>query len=127
MKISYTRSYAIGPFLQEKIGIEDEIDLDIFTDDGKIMIAFQRLKELTDMANQKINTGLQFSNEGIEHLGPLPVVQREKPIDAVAAVIADIETVKELKVLESYKFIAKTNEKVQEAYDKKLQSLQNQQ
>ena len=57
----------------------------------------------------------------------LPDIQQKKePVEnRVSAIIRDIGTCRELVVLESYRLIAKQDEKIQEAYDKKLKELNN--
>lgn len=55
-----------------------------------------------------------------------PVIAAEKPLpedQRIASLIADIYSCQELKVLESYKLIVKTNQSLQEAYDQMLKKL----
>jgi len=47
------------------------------------------------------------------------------PKDRQAAIIQDISTCPDLKTLEAYRLIAKNNQPIQEAYDKKFEQLQN--
>lgn len=49
----------------------------------------------------------------------------ESRLSATQSIINDINTCKELKVLESYRLIAKSNQEIQEAYDNKLNLLNN--
>jgi hypothetical protein len=49
----------------------------------------------------------------------------ESRLSATQSIINDINTCKEVKVLESYRLIAKSNPEIQTAYDNKLKLLNN--
>jgi hypothetical protein len=59
--------------------------------------------------------------------GFIPVISNDKePEDKrIAALIADIYSCTEIKVLESYRIMAKSKPELQAAYDQHLESLQN--
>jgi vacuolar-type H+-ATPase subunit H len=50
-------------------------------------------------------------------------IVKEQPLSRTEAIIKDISSVTELKVLESYKLIAAKDPLIQEAYDNKLNQL----
>jgi hypothetical protein len=57
------------------------------------------------------------------HPEAMPVHQVEKPLGTVEALIKDIESCREIKVLESYRIIASTKPELKTAYDNRLKEL----
>ena len=53
------------------------------------------------------------------------IAPEESRLSATQSIINDINTCKEVKVLESYRLIAKSNHEIQTAYDNKLKLLNN--
>ncbi len=53
------------------------------------------------------------------------IAPEESRLSATQSIINDINTCKEVKVLESYRLIAKSNIEIQTAYDNKLKLLNN--
>ena len=53
------------------------------------------------------------------------IAPEESRLSATQSIINDINTCKEVKVLESYRLIAKSNSEIQTAYDNKLKLLNN--
>jgi hypothetical protein len=58
-------------------------------------------------------------------LGVVAEIQTERSGDTLAALIADIYTCTELKVLEGYRLLAKTRPELQAAYDMQIKKLSN--
>jgi hypothetical protein len=112
-KVNYTKSYVIGPFLQEKIGFEASIDGD---SPEKVLSS---LREMADEWHKANNPGLEIS------VNPeaLQEIQEQKPRNTVSFLIEDIKSCTELKVLESYRILAKTKPELQAAYDEMLEKL----
>lgn len=117
-KINYQRAYVTGPFLQDKMGMEISID----TDRGETPdAAYSWAKEIMDNWHKTNNPHL----EGTTITDVPEEVDTTRPADAKEALIADIASCKEVKVLESYRLLAKTNPEFQVAYDKKMEELVN--
>lgn len=120
-KINYQRAYVTGPFLQDKLGIEISID----TDRGETPeAAYSWGKEIMDNWHKQNNPHL----EGItitDAPGPPREIQIEKTPEQqrIADLIKDINSCKEVKVLESYRFIAKQTDELMAAYDNKMNEL----
>ncbi len=123
--ISYQKSFVIGPYLQEKIGVEVEIsETDSPTE------VFLNAKTQVEEWHRSTNPGLYMTNAitgevvygtGAEPRTPAPLIN--EPRTTVDYLISDVNSCDSLKVLETYKFIAKSNPAIQEAYDKKLKEL----
>jgi uncharacterized Ntn-hydrolase superfamily protein len=100
----YSQTYPIGQTGQfQKIWVEYELDE---TDDPRQEL--YRCKKI-------VNDFFFESNKAAEK--QQQVVKEEPPQSQEAKIIADIYTVKDLKVLESYKIIAKKYPAIQAAYD----------
>jgi hypothetical protein len=129
--ISFQKTIPTGPYMNEKLGVDIELSEGEHPEE-----AFTHAKELIDKWHKDNNPHLYadkpespFGNSysSAPFIPPLPEVQVEKPIqDRTQALIADINSCKEIKVLESYKLIARSNPDLKAAYDLKYESLQNQ-
>jgi hypothetical protein len=119
MKISYQRSYSIGPFLQEKIGFEIELD----TPDPVKEVEF--LKNMCDEANRRLNPNYPSPNESpqLSESQPIKEVQIDREIGVKAE---DILSCKDKNTLLSYRFLLKTDE-LRNAYGKRMEEIENQQ
>lgn len=119
-KVFYQKSFAIGPYLQEKIGIEIQLD-ENDNEDEAIKLAKATIEgwksDTTSFMMMNIDTGLR---EVVE-------VSKMNEDQRIAAIISDIYSCKELKVLESYRLMVKSNPQLQEAYDQQFKKLQNNQ
>lgn len=118
--VSYQKAFNIGPFLQEKIGLEIEID-----DTESAESALSTAKEIAESWHKANNPQLEGMTitEVLPHPSGIidePLVPREQRI---AALIADINSCCEVKVLESYRLMAKVNDQLQAAYDNKMKEL----
>ena len=109
--VGYSQTYPIGLSGQfQKIWVEFELDE---TDDPRTEL--YRCRKI-------VNDFFHESNKAAEkQLSPV----KEEPQSQEAKIIADIYTVKDLKVLESYKIIAKKYPAIQAAYDQKQKELTN--
>lgn len=116
--ISYQKSFVIGPYLQEKIGVE--IDLN---ENDDLDEAFITAKRMTETWHKENNPGLYIENTITDEVS-IPQNQTQLR-DTVQYIIEDIQSCTDIKVLESYSLIAKSSPKVKEAYDNKYQELQN--
>jgi hypothetical protein len=126
-KVTYQKAFQIGPFLQERIGVE--IDLEESDDPNQ---AFQLAKEMTEDFHKQANPHLEGTTianvSGIqpERFDETQEIQAGRSTDAKTALIQDIMSCKEVKVLESYKLLVKSQPELQVAYDKRMEELLNQ-
>lgn len=130
--IIYQKSFVIGPYLQEKIGVEVEVDHDEHSVEDYNGV-FLAAKTLVEQWHKENNPALYVEHNGsyyhMDHNNSINIIAPDRGTETVSdtplAIIRDLNTCKNLKTLESYKFIAKQNPSIQEAYDKKYNELQN--
>jgi hypothetical protein len=134
MKITYQRAYSIGPFLQEKIGFEVDVDFNFLIEDDKVQLTLLQLKNRCDKAHKELNPGLYITNTqtgevstGYDQPQPIPEVQIEKPAASIESTITDIQNCKDLAELDTYRLVAALDPKVKEVYDEKYLQLYNNQ
>ena len=116
-RIFYQRNFRISEFLYETIGAG------ILLEQGQD--AKQALSECKALVNEYHNENMIISIEHQEIYIPddkLPDIQVEKEIRE-QTLEEQIMSCEEIKVLESYKFIAKKDRHLQLAYDKKMNIL----
>lgn len=131
MKVSYTRSYPIGAFLQEKIGFEIDAD-----DNASSIAILQMLKDLCDEAHKKLNQGLYIEGNtngysqppSNPYPQPIPEQQVERtPRQAtIDQLILEISTCKDMKNIEVYKWMLRQYPEIRDAYDMQLQIINSQ-
>jgi len=118
--VNYNRTYAIGPFLNEKIGVEATIE----PGDNPIEV-LKSLKELADNFNKVANPHLEQAQPPEPE--KLPIRSVDKVIEDFKAlsVIEQMQSCKSPTVLKIYKNMLKTeSEKL--AYENKMNELLNQ-
>ena len=119
-QISYSQSketmYGIGLKRWDKCAVEIQIE-----ENDNPENAFQMAKQLV---NEQIEKSIAMDDEcrGVKVRDISP---EESRLSATQSIINDINTCKEVKVLESYRLIAKSNHEIQTAYDNKLKLLNN--
>lgn len=123
--VTYKKNFIIGDHQHEHIGFEDIVDIY-----ESPVEAILRIKKVVHDAFKASNPHLSDIHAGdIPQLSGnhVPEVQVEKqPVrSTVQALIADINSCLSIKVLESYKLIARANPLVQAAYDAKTLELQS--
>jgi hypothetical protein len=112
-KVTYQKIFPIGMYLNEKIGVEIDID-----DTESPHQALSKAKEIVEQFHKDSNPTV--INEVGEQ--PLLIIEKEK-LSQEDAIIRDIGTCTEIKILESYSMLAKKNQKIQDAYNKKYSDL----
>jgi sulfur carrier protein ThiS len=105
-RISYSKIIPIGAYCNERIGLEASIN-----DGDNVETSMQKLKDLVNSLASNPNQVVESGN------GDILV---ERPTDRVEAIIYDLNSCTDKKILETYKIIAKNYPKIQEAYDKKM-------
>lgn len=124
--INYTKTYNLGSYQSEKIGVEISIN-----EGENAMEALDTAKKLCQEFHDKNNPEPFVSGETIiqpASTEPIPEIKVDKKTakeQQEQNLIDAINSCTELKVLESYRLIAKSNEKLQTAYDNKLKQLQD--
>jgi hypothetical protein len=110
--ISYQKSFVIGPYLQEKIGVEIEL---LPTDDWD---------EAFKSANDMVNAWHKPPVEDITHAGMnvMPI----EPKDTKTSLIEDMNKCPTIPELETFLTLAKSNPDLNAAYNRKYAELLNQ-
>lgn len=109
--VSYQKAFVIGPYLQEKVGLEASLDPG---DDEQGVLEW--LKEKVEKFHadnnpEQVDNAFNALTQAVITEKPIPADQR------IAVIIADIYSCKELKVLESYKLMVKGNPELETAYE----------
>jgi len=116
-RIKYSKKFPYAPYLNEDIGFEMSISAG---QDPKECLKY--LKELAEEFYKENTLPLLDAMRGTHER----IIQEEKPpATGLQAIINDMNTCKDIKVLESYRLIVKNNPELQETYDNKLNQLQN--
>ncbi len=113
-KIFYQRLFPTGPYSNEKLGIELIIEPGETAEQG-----LTAAKMIIEKWHRDHHPELY-----VDH--PAPEIQPEKsqaPDKRTNSLIDDIRSCKELKVLESYRILAKTKPEFQAAYDEMIEKL----
>lgn len=116
-KIFYQKLFPTGAYSNEKIGIE------------AIVEPGETAEQCLSAAKAKIDEWHKRNNpqDYMADATVAPTIEVEKdasPVETrVAALIRDINSCKEVKVLETYRFMVKQDPRLQEAYDKKHKDL----
>ena len=119
--VSYSKLYPLAVFSNERIGVEMSLEEG---EDAKS--ALETCKSLVHEFHFEANKELYaMLGTKVVAIGEdeLPVVQQHPKVTQEQSIINDISTVTDLKVLESYKLIAKSNTDIQTAYDNQLKQL----
>lgn len=116
-KINYQRAYVTGPFLQDKLGIEISIDQGVGeTPEGAYTLA----KLIMDNWHKTNNPHLEGTT--ITDVPEEIAIERSSH-DARKALMQDMRSCQEVKVLESYRLLAKSDPELQLVYDQKMEEL----
>lgn len=132
MKISYQRSYPIGPFLQERIGFETEEDLDIHGDPQMIMDDVARMKELCDEAHKRLNPNLPSDYSDVQghpqadQQKPIPEVQTDSKEEMILGFIEAVQLSTSPTALSRFKTRVEElkDPRLTKAYEEKLKSFE---
>jgi hypothetical protein len=117
--IHYQKIFPLAPYVNETIGVDIAIDAGDSLDN-----AIQIAKSTVERWHKELNPQL-FNGSQPQANGEIPVTQVEKPLSKDNRMIADIKTCKDIKILETYKFIVKGKPELQAAYDSQLKTLSN--
>lgn len=110
-KIAYEQLYPTGVYANQRYRAEASVE-----DGDDMMDCFFKLKKTVEDAFTELNPQIEWSQPMFHP----PTQDETKPRNTQDQIIQDIKSCKEVKVLESYKLIAKSNPKIQEAYDEMM-------
>jgi hypothetical protein len=114
-KVSYQKLFPIGSFVNERIGVEITID-----ENDDVTQVLNSAKSMVEKFHKDSNPLLYI--DSVPETNPIRMKEK-RPEGTEEGIIFDIGSVKELKVLETYAFLAKNNQKINEAYQKQKQFL----
>jgi hypothetical protein len=116
-KVNYTKSYTIGPFLQEKVGFEAEIDGTCESPES----ALNELKRIADQWHIANNPQVHVDTSEVS----LPEIKVEKKPEEVriGIFIEDILSCQDIPTIDSYRFLVKSDPALQAAYDKRREEI----
>ena len=116
-QISYVKTFNLGNYSSEKIGVE------IFINEGDdAKQALDTAKSLVEEYHKSLEFPEQHIQERYIPDDKLPEIQVQKEVRE-QTLEEQIQSCKEVKVLESYKFIAKKDIALQVAYDAQMKML----
>lgn len=120
MKVSYKGKFPTGSFLNEDIGFEIEIPSNT---DEEALKAVSHLRDLAEKAHRERYPDPIDPNEEIK------VVQKEKDNrgETIQQLILEIQSCKDQKNLDVYKYLLKQYPEIQDAYNQQLLIIQNKQ
>ena len=133
-KIAYEQLYPTGTFANQRYRVEiliEEDDCKLVGQGEAIKNAFVLAKEQVEKTFIALNPQINWSEKDT-WLAPrqeahiITSQPTDKPRDTVDNIIEDINSCKDLKTVDSYRLIAKTNERILEAYENKLGKLMSQ-
>lgn len=111
VKVIYQKVFPLAQYVNEKIGIE--IELDGMDDENK---AFKIAKDTVEKWHKEGNPQMQETPAGEVSI---PVIQVQKDEKANGLYEEDIMSCKNLKVLEAYQSLIVGNPKLEKAYNKR--------
>lgn len=117
--ISYQKTFNLGNYCSEKIGFDAELETG---DDPKLELI--KLRAMAEQQHKETNPQL-FNGSMPSYNEAMPITQIEKNISPSEKMIREINTCKDVIVLETYKFLVKGKPELQTAYDDKLKTLSN--
>lgn len=123
IKVEYSESIQVAEGLWRKIGVEIENEiLANFPGESQIEDTHKAAKDYVQRWHKEAQP---VTNPNWDHNTPLPVVQRENISEGarIELLILDINSCESVKVLESYKIMVKSNQALQDAYNKKMDEL----
>lgn len=126
MKVTFEQIYFTGvQYLNQRLGGE------IVLEEGETMAdGWRKLKKQADDFHRENYPHLYQTHNPIIISEPpygmteqIPEVKIQRPSNATEGIIFDIDSVTDIKVLGSYKLMAKTNPAINQAYQNKLKEL----
>lgn len=117
-KITFQQTFPTGNYANMKLGLE--MSLVPGVDDAQD--AYVQAQKIVNDAFERLNPHIVWNDAQL----PLPETQIKEKLEEMRgnSLVDDILSCKEIKVLESYKLLAKTKKEFQDAYDRRYSELQ---
>lgn len=97
-KVSYEKVYPIAPFINERLGIEIQLE-----ENEGVNEALDTAKEILDLWHMKKHPDLYIQTKSVAPLAEIP----KQKYEASKTLAEQIQSVTDLKVLDSYRLIVK--------------------
>lgn len=126
-KVTFEMVFPTEPYRNFKLGIEGTIEPHE-TYGEAAMKAFEKVMGAGDKVYAALRLPISSQSSFANSIPPITEVQTEKPIpedQRTNALIQDIQSCTEIKVLESYRLLAKKDAALQTAYKEMYQKLSN--
>jgi alkanesulfonate monooxygenase SsuD/methylene tetrahydromethanopterin reductase-like flavin-dependent oxidoreductase (luciferase family) len=118
--ISYTRTFNLGNYSSEKIGVE--FSLNVGDSANKALDHARELVEEYHAENVKrlkeLNNGDSYQEDGVAEM-----IWREEPLTLAEKTIQFINTCKTKEELKAWELMAKSNPEILQSYNAKLETL----
>jgi hypothetical protein len=114
-RISYQKVFPLGMYINERIGVEMQLDKEDSPE-----YALSKAKEMVEGFHKESNPGLIVEI----NLDALQTKKVEPEETRIGLLIQDIESCKDIKTLESYKFLVKGKPDFLAAYHRRHRELQ---
>jgi hypothetical protein len=116
-KVTYQKAFVVGPYLQERIGIEIQLD-----DADTPQYVLNQAKAIVEGWHKEANPHL-FVEGGPLAIGPMGVQHVGEKKTPTEIILEGIGTCTDLTVLKSYSLMATREEITKKAYDQKFEEL----
>lgn len=130
-KVSYQKTYSIGPYLTDRVGFEASIDMD---DEYKALSILEGIadswhklahphlyKDECPIPITSAEQARQIASSGMRHPNVIVVEKEDKPL----ATLASIRSADTIEELSSFKLLASKEQQLMQAYMNRLKELTN--
>jgi hypothetical protein len=121
--VTYQRAFVVGPYLQERIGFEAQVD-----DHEEPEAVLEELKEMAKKFHLTSNPQLYPTGKEnlIQSFNEIPEIQKEPKEKAIDGWVNTIQSITTLRGLENLRPMVEkeNNPRLLEAFENKLKSLQ---
>lgn len=123
--VGYNRGYVIGPYLQERPGINADLVLEEGEDPEECALkAMHYLKSITDKFHVQANPHM-YKEGALTPLtyAPTPLVEIQTEKGEPGTYLEGIQNAPDLETLKSFKLISSQNQELYKAYNNRLKEL----
>jgi len=120
-RIHYEQLFPTGVYANQRLRAEATV-----SGEDNLTDCYKKLQRVVEDSFTEMNPQIQWHDSIPPTPTPIPETQIDKTPEQrkIDSMIKDMSTVTDLKVLESYKFLAKKYPEIKEAYEAKLKELQ---
>lgn len=122
-RISYQKVFPLGMYINERIGVEMQLDKGDSPDEA-LAKAKEMVEGFHNSTMSQYNSGFLATTHPSDTIGQLPTKKVESKEVEIGLRIEDIFSCRDLKILESYRFLVRNNPDLLDAYHKKNRELQ---